>query len=66
MLKNLMPMYADDDNIQGLFPARLSGSEDEDEYSDGGDDDEDDVGDDDDNMHGLFLARCLIGEQQNL
>ena len=40
--------------------------EDEDEYSDGGDDDEDDVGDDDDNMHGLFLARCLIGEQQNL
>ena len=50
--------------------------EDEDEYSDGGDDDggdgdggdddEDDVGDDEDNMHGLFLARCLIGEQQNL
>ena len=27
---------------------------------------EDDVGDDDASMHGLFLARCLIGEQQNL
>ena len=61
-------MDADNDNIQGLFPARLSEDEDDD-GDDGGDGVGDDGGDDDgddDNMHGLFLARLSDGEQQNL